>query len=187
MNIWFTSDWHFNHQKPFIYEPRGYNSPEEMNRDLMARYNRFVAQDDEVYCLGDCCLGGADKLEENYQLIKQLNGLIHIIRGNHDSDKKLEMYARLPNVVEICEGKMFKYEKYHFYLCHYTTATTNFDMDKPLKQRVLGLSGHRHTEDKFLDMQNGCYHVEVDAHHNFPVHIDEIITDYKWWNNNKIN
>ena len=173
MNIWFTSDWHFSHQKPFIYQPRGYNSPEEMNIDLIERYNRFVAPEDEVYCLGE--------------LMRQLNGLIHIIRGNHDSDKKLDMYARLPNVVEICEAKFLKFEKYHFYLCHFATATTNFDIDKPLKQRVLGLSGHRHTENKFLDMNNGCYHIEVDAHNNFPVNIEEVIADFNWWNNNKIH
>ena len=187
MAIWFTSDWHFSHQKAFIYEPRGYNSPEEMNRDLVARYNRFIKPDDEVYCLGDCCLGGANKLEDNYHLMRQLNGLIHIIRGNHDSDKKLDMYARLPNVVEICEGKFLKIDKYNFYLCHFATGTTNFDIHKPLTQRTLGLCGHSHTDNKFLNMDNGCYHIEVDAHHNFPVYIDEVIADFNWWNDNKIH
>lgn len=187
MNIWFTSDWHFNHEKPFIYKPRGYHSPEEMNKDLIDRYNRFVALNDEVYCLGDCCLGGAEKLEENYQLMRQLHGLIHIVRGNHDSNKKIEMYSRLPNVVEICEGKFLKIDKYHFYLCHFPIAPVNFDITKPLKQRVLGLCGHSHTQNKFENIMNSTLHVEVDCWNNFPVHIDEIISDFKWWNDNKIN
>ena len=152
-----------------------------MNIDLLGRYNALVKPEDEVFCLGDCCLGGADAIEENYQLMKQLNGLIHIIRGNHDTDLRLDMYARLPNVVEISEGKFWKYGKYNFYLSHFACATTNFDIDKSLKHRTLCLCGHRHTPDKFLDIKEGAYHVEVDCHNNNPVNIEDIITDLKWW------
>ena len=55
--IWIVSDWHFNHNKPFIYEARGYCSPEVMNEDLIARHNALVRPWDDVYVLGDLMLG----------------------------------------------------------------------------------------------------------------------------------
>ena len=33
--IYFTSDWHFCHNKPFIYESRGFKSIEEMNEIII--------------------------------------------------------------------------------------------------------------------------------------------------------
>ena len=33
MAIWFTSDTHFFHNKNFVYEPRGFTSVEEMNKE----------------------------------------------------------------------------------------------------------------------------------------------------------
>ena len=184
MAVWLTSDWHFGHQKEFLYVPRGYYSVDIMNKDLVAQYNSLVKPEDDVYCLGDCALGGAAALEDNYQLMKKLNGLIHIIVGNHDSAKKIEMYSKLPNVVEIQNSLYWKYQKYNFYLCHFPCATTNFDLHKPLKERTIALCGHSHTKDKFKDMTIGAYHVEVDCHENRPVNIEEIITDIKTWNTN---
>ena len=33
-NVWITSDTHFCHSKPFLYEPRGFSSVEEMNEEI---------------------------------------------------------------------------------------------------------------------------------------------------------
>ena len=177
--IYVTSDWHFNHKKPFLYAPRGFATVEEMNEGLIQNYNSIVKPDDDVYVLGDLCLGGAEKLEENEQLLKRLNGHIHIVRGNHDTDKKMNMYSALPNVVEIQNSIYLKYEGFHFYLSHFPSMTTNFDDNKGFKHRLLNLCGHSHTDDKWLNWFTGSYHCEVDAHENFPVSIDIIIEDYK--------
>ena len=177
--IWLASDWHFSHQKPFIYEPRGYKSPEEMNEDLIARHNALVGIDDDVYVLGDLCLGGSERLTENQELIKRMNGLLHIVIGNHDSAKRVEMYSTLPNVVEIQNAIYLKYNGYHFYLSHYPTMTSNWDDEKGLKHRTLNLCGHSHTTDRWLHWMTGSYHVEADAHNNSPVLLDDIIADMK--------
>ena len=175
--IWITSDWHFSHQKPFIYEQRGYESPEEMNKDIIEKFNTVVEENDDVYVLGDLCLGGSERLSENRELIKKMNGLLHIVRGNHDSDKRIEMYSTLPNVVEIQNSIYLKYEGYHFYLSHYPSMTSNYDDEKGLKHRTINLCGHSHTRDRWLNWETGSYHCEVDAHHNNPVSLDNIILD----------
>ena len=40
--IWFSSDLHFNHDKDFCYGPRGFQSIEEMNTEIIKRWNSPV-------------------------------------------------------------------------------------------------------------------------------------------------
>ena len=45
---------------------------------------------------------------------------------------------------------------------------------------MISLCGHSHSQDAFADWDKGLiYHVELDAHNNFPVSIDSIIKDIK--------
>ena len=37
MAVWLTSDWHFGHQKEFLYVQRGYYSVDIINRDLVTQ------------------------------------------------------------------------------------------------------------------------------------------------------
>lgn len=177
--IWITSDWHFCHTKPFIYEPRGFTSPDEMNQTLIENFNSVVKPDDDVYVLGDCLLGGSENFDKGLGLISWLNGKLHIVRGNHDSDKRWDGYGTLHNVVEKETAMFLKYGKYHFYLSHFPCLCSNYD-DKGLKHSTINLCGHTHTKDKFVDIDKGIiYHCEVDAHNNMPVSLDQIIEDLK--------
>lgn len=47
--IYFISDFHFNHNKSFIYETRGFQTIEEMNQTLINNYNEIVTDEDKVY------------------------------------------------------------------------------------------------------------------------------------------
>lgn len=175
-NIWVTSDWHFSHDKSFCYEPRGFKSAFEMNEELLYLHNHFVAPNDEVYVLGDLTLGNA---EVGMKYIREMNGRLHIIRGNHDNDKKIKEYAEMPNVVEVVDAKFLNYGKFHFFLSHYPALTANYD-EKSLKQKMINLCGHVHTLDRFADFDKGLiYHCEVDAHDNKPVLLDDIIQEIK--------
>ena len=173
--IYFTSDLHFCHCKPFLYEPRGFKNVYEMNQAIIKNWNSVVSVTDDVYVLGDLMLLNN---VEGASYIKQLKGQIHIILGNHDSEARQVLYSNFYNVVEICWSKMLKYDGYHFYLSHYPALTSNWDQDKPLKARVVSLCGHSHTKDPFMNWDLGpIYHVELDAHNNTPISIEDIIKD----------
>lgn len=175
--IWITSDSHFRHNKPFLYEPRHFNSIETHDKAIIENWNKLVAPDDIIYLLGDVIM---NDLEGGMECLRQLNGNIKIIRGNHDTDNKVAAYSALPNVEVLGYAHMLKYGKYHFYLSHYPTLTSNLDEDKPLKQGVINLCGHSHTQNRFGDMGKGLiYHCELDAHQNCPVLLDNIIEDLK--------
>lgn len=176
--IYFSSDLHLNHNKPFIYEPRGFKNIYEMNNTIIKNFNSIITWEDDLYLLGDNFLG---ELESGISLFNQLPGKIHLIWGNHDTDNRKEIVSKCYNVVEtVGYAGIIKYNKYHFYISHFPTCTTNFDdYKKPLKQRTLCLSGHTHSKELFEPY--GSYNVAVDAHNCFPVSIDEIINDFNNW------
>ena len=75
---------------------------------------------------------------------------------------------------------MIKDGKQSIYLSHFPTITSNYDIDKPLKARILNLCGHSHTKDPFADWDKGLiYHVELDAHNNKPVALEDIMKDIR--------
>lgn len=148
-----------------------------MNRAIIKNHNEVVSEDDDVYVLGDLMLNDN---EGGLWFIKRLRGRIHIILGNHDTDTRERLYCECYNVVEIVYATIVKYGKYHFYLSHYPTLTSNFDIEKPLKQRLINLCGHSHTTDRWADWDKGfIYHCELDAHECKPVLLDDIIEELK--------
>ena len=149
-----------------------------MNKIIIKNFNEVVSKEDDLYLLGDIFLGGPNSVESGMELFNQLPGKIHLIWGNHDTARRSNAMIKNPNVIDFGLANVFKYHKYHFYLSHYPSATSNFDDGKPLKQKVLCLSGHTHSKNKF-DIRTDAYNVAVDAHNCFPVSIDEIINDFK--------
>lgn len=180
MAIFVCSDWHFMHQKSFLYEPRGFKTVEEMNEAIIQRHNEVVGPEDEVYSLGDEIMSDIDA---GVKCLKRLNGRIHLIRGNHSTDNKLaRVVEECPNVVETGKwSDVLQYQKWKFYLSHYPTICGNLDDgDKPLKKRTLNLCGHTHTQDKWHDFDKGLImHVEMDTNNCYPYNIDEVIELFK--------
>lgn len=182
-NIWFTSDTHFGHNKEFLYGPRGYTSPIEMGEEIVDKWNERVKEYDVVYHLGDFAMGSTNDLvflNTTLGLIKQLNGNIIWIRGNHDSDHKaIAICDACPNIFYPIWATVLKQGKHQFYLSHYPTLTANFD-DKYFSQHLIALHGHTHQTKNFLRPDNPfLYHVGVDSHDCAPVHIDEVLTDIR--------
>ncbi len=85
------SDLHLGHTNIIKYCHRPFRSVEHMNAELIDRWNNTVTNDDTVYYLGDI------SVNEPYQWLKQLNGNIVLIRGNHD--KRLKR-TRMDKVIE---------------------------------------------------------------------------------------
>lgn len=172
--IFLTSDLHLGHDREFVWKVRGYNSVEEMNVKQIEKWNSVVGNDDDVYVLGDLCLGG----HENVELLKTLNGKIHIVLGNHDTTARQNLYMSLENVVEIEWAIMLNYKKYHFFMTHFPSMTGNLEKET-LRQMTLNLYGHTHQKTKFFEDRPYMYHVGVDAHNGYPILLDDIIQEMR--------
>ena len=172
--IYFISDTHFNHDREFVYGPRGFKSVEEMNEALIKNWNETVTDADDIYVLGDFFLGTDERFIRD--TIMKLKGNIHLIFGNHDTPKKIQMYYEDPLV--FCEGYAIKikYKKREFYLSHYPTLTAGLEQDP--NRAVINLFGHTHSKDKFYEDRPYMYNVAADAHDNRPVSIEQVITDF---------
>lgn len=182
--IFFSSDYHFGHDKEFLWGPRGLPSMFANSQAIVGNHNAIVKDEDDVYVLGDLMLGDN---EYGLQMIKSLKGKLHIILGNHDTDTRIKLYEQLPNVVEITYAKVIKIGKQYYYLSHYPTICSNYD-DKPYHNHMINLFGHTHQKGNFywLDEYEEnpfMYHVGVDSHGCCPVSAEQVSEDI----HNKIN
>ena len=89
--IWFTSDTHFGHKSMMNFCPdsRKYKNIEEMDQDIISKWNSVVGKHDIVYHLGDFSFYGDRK--KNLEIFNSLNGSKTLIIGNHDKQATLSL------------------------------------------------------------------------------------------------
>jgi calcineurin-like phosphoesterase family protein len=83
--IYFTSDTHLDHKNIIKYCARPFKDVDEMNDEIIRRWNSVVTKDDTVYHLGDFALTDNKKL---HHFVSRLNGLKILVLGNHDRSKE---------------------------------------------------------------------------------------------------
>lgn len=171
MAVFFTSDLHFSHDRDFIYKPRGFNSIEEHDAEIIKRWNDIVKKEDIVYVLGDLIMGDQDAAIEN---LKKLNGKIRFLAGNHDTNNKIIRYLEECNFTYFGCAAIIKHGKKTLYISHYPTITGN-----TTKEKVINLHGHTHSKNKFTEGFPLMYNVALDAHNCRPVSIEQIIKDIR--------
>lgn len=175
--IFVTSDLHFGHDREFLWGPRGFKSSIEHDEAVIRNWNSVVEPEDTVYVLGDIMLGDN---KHGIECMRRLNGHIHLIRGNHDTDHRwYEVYRTIGDNIRFggC-AELIHYRKYHFYLSHFPTMTGNLEKES-LHQMTLNLFGHTHSKDKFYEDRPYMYNVSLDANNNTPVLLDDIIEHMK--------
>lgn len=92
-NVYLISDPHFGHKNILDFANRPFSSIEEMEEELVDRWNRRVSSKDTVICLGDWGFG-----VQNYKVAERLNGIKRIVLGNHDNGKMNHYYNRFASV-----------------------------------------------------------------------------------------
>jgi len=83
MRYFFTSDTHFGHKNIVKYCERPFKNVEDMNQQLIERWNVVVKKEDTVFHLGDFVFRGRTK-----DFKDKLNGNIILIKGNHDNSSQ---------------------------------------------------------------------------------------------------
>ena len=149
--IYLTSDTHFFHKK--IFGPGGFEetrkdfkSVEEMNDTIVQNWNNKITQHDTVIHAGDVSLHARPKVL--FDLLKQLNGNIEIVLGNHDSRSKQMKYLlrnnysynKSPKFVVHEVGKRIKFNKKIYYITHYPLELGS------KRSQIRNFCGHIHNE-----------------------------------------
>lgn len=109
--LWVISDLHLNHKNIIKYCDRPFESIEVMNEEIIKRWNSTISKQDRVFCLGDFCLSGKNKVIE---LGNKLNGRKTLLLGNHDTCSVKTYYeAGFDYVYKypfVYEGVLFSHE-----------------------------------------------------------------------------
>jgi hypothetical protein len=84
MKTWITADIHFSHKNilTFCAKSRPFHNIDEMNNEIIKRWNSQISAVDTVYILGDIAFTNAN---EAARLITRLHGKKILVKGNHDT------------------------------------------------------------------------------------------------------
>ena len=185
--ILFTGDLHFGHENVLAFDNRPFATVDEMDAELIRRWNNKVGKGDLVYVLGD--LIWKSRNNDAPALIKSLNGLIILIKGNHDrflhNSKAKSALAGIKDYDDICvtleDGTQRRVILSHYFIPMYIGHRYN----------AIHLHAHSHFSDEadfeidFAEQLNrmGCkneiYNVGCMYWNYEPVTLDEIITHGK--------
>lgn len=101
--IFYIADMHFGHKNILKYDKRPFADTEQMDEEIIRRWNERVSDDDTVYVLGDAFFKGE---ERSIEIMKRLNGHKRLIRGNHDRNngKLLKLWESVSEYEEIKDG-----------------------------------------------------------------------------------
>lgn len=100
-SVWFSADFHFGHSNIIRYCDRPFGSAAEMDEAILDRVNESVKADDELYFLGDFCIGGPKVAAAYRQKIRCKK--VHFILGNHDRviKKIVDQFVWVKEIAEV--------------------------------------------------------------------------------------
>ena len=151
MKIFIISDTHFHHENIIKYSSRPFKSVEEMDKEIIRKWNNKVGKEDIVLHLGDFALGSEKEVKE---LKDSLNGTIFLLKGNHDH-------------------KMLR--KARFIIIKGTFEIGNIIFShNPLKREdipkgFINVHGHIHEKESLHD-----FNVSVEKMNYEPIELDEL-------------
>ena len=181
--IFFTSDLHFGHENVIGFDNRPFSSVEEMDAELIKRWNEKVSAGDLVYVLGDFIW--KTRNNDAPALLNSLNGQKYLIKGNHDrflhNAKAIAALAAVKDYADICvplaDGTSKRCILSHYFIPMYIGS----------RYGAIHLHGHSHVsveadiEIKIAAMlkeqgiPNKIFNVGCMYWNYYPVTLDEIL------------
>ena len=143
--IYAVSDSHFFHENSLKYTGRErFHSVEEMNAEIVKRWNEVIDNNDTVYHLGDVFLSHSQEAKE---LLRGLKGYKILIRGNHD-DKSDQWYYnagfnevhRRLDLISPTHPAQFGYILTHIPVPYWEIES----LEQQTGRKIVNLHGHLH-------------------------------------------
>ena len=115
--IWLVSDTHFGHagvchftRDDGVTKLRPWTDPDEMDEEMVRRWNERVRPKDKVYHLGDVVIN-----RKALKTMSRLNGDKVLIRGNHDifRDEEYREYFRELRAYHVVNGMILSHIPIH--------------------------------------------------------------------------
>jgi calcineurin-like phosphoesterase family protein len=142
----------------YCAETRPFPSVDEMNAQLIARWNDKIAPDDEVLLVGDAFCSRRMPKEEKVGILRMLHGRKTLIRGNHDDDLTPFRKAGFEDIVD-----HIWMQKERILIIHKGPDPQYAPEELKIVERLdplLTIHGHDHRHD--VPDKPGCLNVCVD-------------------------
>lgn len=161
MSKYFWSDTHFGHKNILTYEDtkRKFKDVEEMNEELIRRWNLIVRGNDDIYLLGDFSFE-----KDPTATFLRLNGRKHLVVGNHDERRKVVMdlsWSSIQDILTVRDNNV------KIVCCHYPIESWS-----GMHRGSLHAHGHSHGHLKRKVAHR--FDVGVDEF-DFPVEFEELV------------
>ena len=178
--IFYTADLHFGHVNAIKYDGRPFKTVDEMNDQMIQRWNARVKDSDKVYILGDFSMHNTDLTKE---ILEQLHGKKYLIRGNHDDIDMRSLFDGFWDYKKINDNGR------NIILSHYFMPSY-----EGVHKDSIMLHGHTHNSDaarieeniktmyKKQNMPCKAFNVGCMYFNYTPATLDEII---RFWKNKK--
>lgn len=176
--IWFTADLHLGHK--LVAGLRGFGEDTDAHDDTLAqRWDYLVRPQDQIWVLGDLCIGRGRSHTASLEWIAARPGIKHLIFGNHDSGhpmhseahkvqgQYLEVFAsaQIAGVRKIGKQKVMMS---HFPFAADHTEVARYPEWRPQKTGQWLMHGHTHS-GVAVKPNSREIHVGLDAHALAPV------------------
>lgn len=145
--LFVTSDTHFNHNKDFVYQARGYADAVQMTDDMINVINNTVGENGILLHLGDFCLNTTS--EQYFSILERLKiRELWLLWGNHNNPIQRTYGGTREQVAAYNKGIFIKYlghyytfrhKKKHFVCFHFPIQTWD-----GVNHGSMHLCGHSH-------------------------------------------
>lgn len=164
--VFVTSDTHFHHRNIIKYCNRPFGSVMDMDLHMVKAWNSIVKKEDKVFHLGDFGFGNKIAIS---RLVKNLNGNIHLIKGNHDRHStSFYMDCGFKSVYDypiLYNGFFILSHEPQFIPCD-------------IVKNIHGHIHNNHVLERIVDGKNLYYNVSMEVVNYVPVEFDKIIEYY---------
>ena len=162
-NVYFISDYHFNHKNVLIYESRPFYSVEEMNETLIRNWNSVIKKSDKVFVPGDFGFGSKEAITK---IVSRLRGNKVLIMGNHDKRKTVSWWQ------DVGFKEVIKYP-----IIWSETFILSHEPLKTVPEGYVNIHGHIHS--KKVSDENKYFNVSCESLNYYPISFKEILLRLK--------
>lgn len=172
--IYYISDLHLGHSNIINMCNRPYSDVEQMNEDLINKWNNIVKKNDIIYLLGDFSMKLSN--EKSLEYLKRLNGIKYFIKGNHDKWSFLKEAKERGLIQDYFDSYKEINDNGRFViLCHYPLVTWN-----GMYRNSFHIYGHVHQNIVEPITRRYCACVEITNYE--PKTLDELIQNQEVYN-----
>lgn len=192
MRYFVTADTHYGHGNIIKYANRPFESAEEMNAQLIKKFNERVTPDDLTFFVGDFCFKSGTNCVKSKFWLDQLNGQKIMIRGNHDNNNSTKTCIDCIHItyaekrINLCHKPEHSNPNFEINIVghvHQNWKIRTFKEHYDILLSICTKTEERKDFDKFLNenynnrnSESVLINVGVDVQRYMPITIDEAIS-----------